>query len=164
MTQGLPNVEGTLDLAEHMYSWIKTHRLDGLVSRAGNNQGFQFTCDADWAGLHNVIGEIGSRTGTLSTLNAMPVDWYSALQKTIVSTMSWTDESVDIIATSTANSELVAAGAAQSRALHLSYTADELGITVERPIRIFIDASAAKGFLENTGCGGRMKHLDIRKG
>ena len=79
----------------------------------------------------------------------MPVDWYSALQKTIVST--WTEESVDIIATSTANSELIAAGAAQSRALHLSYIADELGITVERPIRIFIGASAAKGFLENTG-------------
>ena len=74
----------------------------------------------------------------------MPVDWYSALQKTIVST--WTDESVDTIATSTAKSELVAAGACQSRALHLSYIVDELGITVERPIRIFIDASAAKGF------------------
>ena len=34
--QGLSNIEGTLDLAEHMYSWIKTHRLDGLISRAGN--------------------------------------------------------------------------------------------------------------------------------
>ena len=69
------------------------------------------------------------------------VDWYSTLQKTIVST--WTDESVDIIATSTANSELVAVGAAQSRALHLPYIADELGITAECPIRISIDASAA---------------------
>ena len=162
VAQGLPNVEGTLDLADHMYSWIKSHRLDGLISRSGNQEGFQFTCDADWAGLHSVTSEIKSRTGTLSTLKRMPVDWYSSLRKTIVS--NWTDESVDIIATSTANSELIAAGAAQSRALHLSYIADELGIPVERPIRIFIDASAAKGFLENTGCGGRMKHLDIREG
>ena len=154
VAQGLPNINGTLELAEHMYSWIKTHRLDGLISRAGNKEGFQFTYDADWAGLHSVTGEIKSRTGTLSTYKAMPVDWYSALQKTIVST--WTDESVDIIATSTANSELVAAGACQSRALHLSYIADELGITVECPIRIYIGTSAAKGFLENTSCGGRM--------
>jgi hypothetical protein len=86
VAQGLPNVEGTIDLAEHMYKWIKTHRLDGLISRSGNNQGFQFTCDADWAGLHSITGEIKSRTGTLSTYGAMPVDWYSSLQKTIVST------------------------------------------------------------------------------
>jgi hypothetical protein len=110
VAQGLPNVEGTLDLADHMYSWIKSHRLDGLISRTGNQEGFQFTCDADWAGLHSVTGEIKSRTGTLSTLKSMPVDWYSSLQKTIVS--NWTDESVDIIATSTATSELIAAGAA----------------------------------------------------
>ena len=74
VAQGLPIVEGTIDLAEHMYKWIKTHRLDGLISRSGNNQGFQFACDADWAGLHSITGEIKSRTGTLSTYGAMPVD------------------------------------------------------------------------------------------
>ena len=36
------------------------------------------------------------------------------------------------------------------------------GLHIERPLKIGIDANAAMGFLQNTGGGGRMKHLDIR--
>ena len=35
---------------------------------------------------------------------------------------------------------------------------------VPRPLIIYIDATAAIGFIENTGGGGRMKHLDIKDG
>jgi hypothetical protein len=58
----------------------------------------------------------------------------------------------------------VAAADSLQRALHLSYIANELQLNVPRPITIYIDASAAIGFIENTGGGGRMKHLDIKEG
>ena len=32
------------------------------------------------------------------------------------------------------------------------------------PLIIYIDATAAIGFIENTGGGGKMKHLDIKEG
>ena len=32
------------------------------------------------------------------------------------------------------------------------------------PLVVYIDASAAIGFIENTGGGGKMKHLDIKEG
>ena len=55
-----------------------------------------------------------------------------------------------------------AAGATVARAMHLGYIAEELGIPVEHPLRVGIDANAAMGFLQNTGGSGRMKHMDIR--
>ena len=33
----------------------------------------------------------------------------------------------------------------------------------ERPFTVKIDAAAAIGFINNTGSGGKMKHLDIRE-
>ena len=33
---------------------------------------------------------------------------------------------------------------------------------VPRPVKIYIDAQAAKGFIQNTGVIGRMKHIDLR--
>ena len=90
----------------------------------------------------------------------MPIDWYTGLQKTIV--LNWTEE-VPHIATSSANAETVAAADSLQRSLHLSCIAKELQLNVPHPLIIYIDATAAIGFIENTGEGGKMKHLDIFK-
>ena len=58
---------------------------------------------------------------------------------------------------------MIAASAGLGRGLHIGYIAEELGLPVPKPIRIQIDATAAIGFLQNTGGAGRMKHLDIRE-
>ncbi len=157
----MPAIEGVHDASHMMYQWVQAHKQDGLISRAADTSGFVFYSDSDWAGLHGITGEIRSRTGFLATYNGMPIDWYTGLQKTIVS--NWTEE-VPHIATSSANAETVAAADSLQRALHLSYIANELQLNVPRPITIYIDASAAIGFIENTGGGGRMKHLDIKEG
>ena len=65
--------------------------------------------------------------------------------------------------TSSAAAETMAASETLVRALHISYIAEELGIPVEHPLEIQIDANAALGFLNNTGGPSKMKHLDIRK-
>ena len=157
----MPAIEGVHDASNMMYQWVQAHKLDGLISRAGDTSGVIFFSDSDWAGLHSITGEIRSRTGFLATYNGMPIDWYTGLQKTVVS--NWTEE-VPHIATSSANAETVAAADSLQRALHLTYIANELQLNVPRPLTIYIDATAAIGFIENTGGGGRMKHLDIKEG
>ena len=42
--------------------------------------------------------------------------------------------------------------------------AKELQLNVPHPFVVYIDASAAIGFIENTGGGGKMKHLNIKEG
>ena len=92
--------------------------------------------------------------------NGMPVLWYTGLQKTISS--QWCDGE-DQIATSSANAEAIAASETLQRALHVSYIAEEMGMEVNRPIEIEIDANAALGFINNTSSSTKMKHLDIRE-
>ena len=101
----------------------------------------------------------------------MVIDAYSGLQKTTASHCKTTDSDLEpdeedeaVIATSSGNAEVIAASAGLGRGLHIGYIAEELGLPVPKPIRIQIDATAAIGFLQNTGGAGRMKHLDIRKG
>ena len=98
--------------------------------------------------------------------NGTPVLWYTGLQKTTSS--QWVDgtepTSEPAIARSSGNAELIAASDTLTRALHFTFVAEELNIAVPRPIVVDLDASAALGFLHNTGGGGKMKHIDIREG
>ena len=122
----------------------------------------QISSDSDWAGMHSVTGEVRSRTGTMIRYNGMPIWWYTGLQKTTSS--QWYDGlTLSEIATSSANGETLAASDTLVRGLHVTYVSEELNISVPRPIIIDIDANAALGFLNNTGGGGRMKHIDIRE-
>ena len=86
----MPPIAGVLEVAHCIYQWIQAHKQDGLISRAGDTSGFTFFSDSDWAGLHAITGEVRSRTEFLATFNGMPIDWYTGLQKTIVS--NWTEE------------------------------------------------------------------------
>jgi hypothetical protein len=161
IAQGLPAIEGTKAVSEQMYQWIKAHRRDGLISKSGVHTGLYSSGDADWGGMHSITGETRSRTAEYHEYNGMCIDAHSSLQKTISSKYCGPEEPL-LVATSSGNAETISAGATLSRAMHLSYLAEELGLPIERPLKIGIDANAAMGFLQNTGGGGRMKHLDIR--
>ena len=162
IAQGLKPIQGTKKVAEQIYAWIQAHKSDGLISRCSDNSGLGISSDADWAGLYAITGEVRSRTGIVITYNGMPILWYSGLQKTTSS--QWQDGAdAPAIATSTANAETYAASDTLTRALHISYILEEMYLPHERPIQIDIDASAAMGFLNNTGGSGKMKHLDIRE-
>ena len=159
IAQGLKPTKGTIAVSDLMYQWVQAHIDDGLISRSGDNSGFNISTDADWAGLYSVTGETRSRTGVMIMYNGMPVLWYTGLQKTISS--QWCDDEAQI-ATSSANAEAIAASETMQRALHVSYIAEEMGMEVSRPIKIEIDANAALGFINNTESSTKMKHLDIR--
>ena len=160
IAQGLPPVGGTKQVSDMMYQWVKAHAGDGIISFAKDRSGFAISTDSDWAGMHSITGETRSRSGVMIIYNGCPVLWYTGLQKTVAS--QW-EESEEMIATSSAAAETMAASETLVRALHISYIAEELGIPVEHPLEIQIDANAALGFLNNTGGPSKMKHLDIRK-
>ena len=80
----------------------------------------------------------------------MTIDADSSLQKTIASQYCGPEQPL-MVANSSGNAETIAAGATVARAMHLGYIAEELGVPVEHPLRVGIDANAAMGFLQNTG-------------
>ena len=162
IAQGLAPTQGTKQVSDQIYQWIQAHKGDGLISKCDDYSGLQISSDSDWAGMHSVTGEVRSRTGTMICYNGMPIWWYTGLQKTTSS--QWYDGlTLSEIATSSANGETLAASDTLVRGLHVTYVSEELNVSVPRPIVIDIDANAALGFLNNTGGGGRMKHIDIRE-
>jgi len=162
---GMPEIEGTVDVGRGLLAWMAAHKNDGLIIHPGNQEGLKIHVDSDWGGMHSVCGECRSRTGIVIRYNGTPVYWKSALQK-VVSTMfiPYPDTSVgqDEIATSSAYGELLAGADATTAALHMCYVAEELGVTIPRPLAIYTDATAAKSFIENTGGASTMKHIGIR--
>ena len=68
------------------------------------------------------------------------------------------------LATSAAEAETYAASDCSREAKHYKYVCDELELEVspDRMMQINIDASAAYGFIHNTGTVSRMKHIDMR--
>jgi hypothetical protein len=166
IAQGLKPTQGTRKVSHMMYQWVRAHLDDGLLSKCDDYSGLSVSSDADWAGMHSVNGEIRSRTGMVIMYNGTPVLWYTGLQKTTSS--QWVDgtepTSEPAIARSSGNAELIAASDTLTRALHFTFVSEELNIAVPRPIVVDLDASAALGFLHNTGGGGKMKHIDIREG
>ena len=122
--------------------------------------------DADWAGLFDLSGgqELRSRTGIQITYDGMPITCKSYFQKCSSTNfkpgLDYTDE---LIATSSADSELHAAKDALSEAMHLRFVAEELEIPVADKIIIGIDAGAALGFIKNTStCSSNLKHINLR--
>ena len=70
----------------------------------------------------------------------------------------------DLIALSSAESEIHAAADAAKESLHLKYIAEELGIPVPAEMPLGVDAGAALGFIRNTTSVGRQKHINLKMG
>ena len=64
---------------------------------------------------------------------------------------------------SSGEAETYAAGDAAKLGIHFHNVGEEVGLKVSKPVKIYIDAQAAKGFIQNTGVIGRMKHIDLRE-
>ena len=149
-----------------MFRYIKKHMSSSLVKRAGVRSGLKVSSDADWAGLYTLTGEKRSRSGTLATYDEMPIDWKSGFQQckgTEYNPELATQYTEDLIATSSAESEVYAAADSSKLALHLMYVCEEMQIPIEDAVPIQVDAGAAMGFIHNTATVGRMKHIDLRE-
>ena len=68
----------------------------------------------------------------------------------------------DLIALSSAESEIHAASDAAKESLHLKYIAEELDMPVPAQMPLGVDAGAALGFIRNTTSVGRQKHINLR--
>ena len=68
----------------------------------------------------------------------------------------------DLIALSSAQSEIHAAADTAKESLHLKYIAEELGMPVPIEMPLGVDAGAALGFIRNTTTVGRQKHINLR--
>ena len=58
---------------------------------------------------------------------------------------------------------MYAAGNATFEFLHLSYTADEMGIPFPQPFTMQIDNKAAIAFSDNSAFKSKLKHIDVRQ-
>ena len=54
-----------------------------LVNDHTNKESFVVASDRDWAGLYSTTGESRSRSGSLITLNGIPISWASQHQKCV---------------------------------------------------------------------------------
>ena len=154
---------GSVEAIHKLFRFIKGIQKHCLMSKADCNSGIQVSSDADWAGMYSWIGELRSRTGILVTYDGMPVMWRSCYQQ-CKSTEIPSGTPLDLIATSSAESEVYAAADAAKIAKHLMYVCQETDIPHPEKVVICIDAGAAMGFIQNTGTIGRMKHIDLRQG
>ena len=67
------------------------------------------------------------------------------------------------IAMSTAGAETHAMAETTKLGRHHSFAAEELDIAFPKPMIIYVDASAAKGFADSIGKKTRMKHIDVHQ-
>ena len=156
--------KGSLEAIYKLFKFIKGIQKYCLISRADCNSGIQVSSDADWAGMYTWIGELRSRTGILVTYDGMPITWRSCYQQCKGTEVKPATAPQDLIATSSAESEIYAAADAAKIGKHLMYVCQETDIPHPDKVTINIDAGAAMGFIQNTGTIGRMKHIDLRQG
>ena len=59
--------------------------------------------------------------------------------------------------------EVYAASNGVNEFLHITYCADEMGITIPKPFTLYVDNAAAKVFCDDTAYNSRLKHIDCRQ-
>jgi hypothetical protein len=167
MISSVKNTEGALSALTQVFRYLKGRQDYALVKEAGNNEGFRSYSDADWAGLYDLSGgiELRSRTGAIIYYNGMAVTWGSYFQQCRgTDHKTGVEYTEDLIALSSAESEIHAAADAAKESLHLKYIAEELGIPVPAEMPLGVDAGAALGFIRNTTSVGRQKHINLKMG
>ena len=154
--------KGSQKALKHLHRYIQGQKARCLIKRKGNNEGLHVSSDASHADMYSITNgdEKRSRTGIEVMYDGMPIDWRSQYQK-----CSGTEHNGDreLIALSSGEAETYAAADAAKLAMHFKYICDEIEIKAPERVPIVIDASAAEGFIKNTGKIGRMKHIDLRE-
>ena len=93
-------------------------------------------------------------------LNGAPVLWGSKVSSVCFAHPDIGEAHADI---SSGAAEVYAAGNATFEFLHLSYTADEMGIPFPKPFTMQVDNKAAIAFSDNSAFKSKLKHIDVRQ-
>jgi hypothetical protein len=122
--------------------------------------GWQFFSDSDFAGNTEVQNKRRSQSGFIALLNGAPVLWGSKVSSVCFAHPDIGEAHADI---SSGAAEVYAAGNATFEFLHLSYTADEMGIPFPKPFTMQVDNKAAIAFSDNSAFKSKLKHIDVRQ-
>ena len=122
--------------------------------------GWEFFCDSDFAGNCEEQNKRRSQSGFIALLNGAPVLWGSKVSSVCFAHPDIGEAHADI---SSGAAEVYAAGNATFEFLHLSYTADEMGIPFPKPFTLQIDNKAAIAFADNSAFKSKLKHIDVRQ-
>ena len=125
-----------------------------------DSYGWEFFCDSDFAGNCEEQNNRRSQSGYIAILNGAPVLWGSKVSSVCFAHPDIGEAHADI---SSGAAEVYAAGNATFEFLHLSYTADEMGIPFPQPFTMQIDNKAAIAFSDNSAFKSKLKHIDVRQ-
>ena len=152
-------LRGTADLCIAAPRCNMEHEVNKGPTNDGTH-GWQFFSDSDFAGNSEEQNRRRSQNGYVAMLNGAPVLWGSKVSSVAFAHPDIGEAHADI---SSGAAEVYAAGNATFEFLHLSYTADEMGIPFPQPILMGVDNKAAIAFSDNTAFKTKLKHIDVRQ-
>ena len=136
------------------------HDLLAPDSTPNKHHGWQFYSDSDFAGNSDEQNKRRSQNGFIAILNGAPGIWASNVSSAAFAHPDIGEARADI---SSDSAEVYAAVNATFEFVHLSYTADEMGIGFPKPIVMHVDNKAAIAFSDNTVFKTKLKHIDVRQ-
>ena len=142
---------GAMEALKRTLRYISGTKNFSLSTSLDTNQNtWEFYCDSDHGGNAEANNQRKSQTGFVALLNGAPVLWKSTVQS--------------CSAISSTEAEIYAASTAVQSFMHLSYVANELGLTdFPSPFILQMDNAAAEIFLNNSTSVSRLKHIDCRE-
>ena len=152
-------LRGTSDLCIAAPIHSQDRDID-TFNQNGSDHGWEFYCDSDFAGNAEEQNNRRSQNGFIALLNGAPIMWGSKVSSVAFAHPDIGEAHPDI---SSGAAEVYAASNATFEFLHLSYTADEMGIPFPKPIMMQVDNKAAKAFADNTAFKTKLKHIDVRQ-
>ena len=153
-------LRGTTDLCIAAPRWQEDKDVLSTGKHIDSNHGWEFYSDSDFAGNSETQNKRRSQSGFIATLNGAPVLWGSKVSSVAFAHPNIEESHADI---SSGAAEVYAAGNATFEFLHLSYTAEEMGIPFPKPMVMQVDNKAAIAFSDNTAFKSKLKHIDVRQ-
>ena len=120
----------------------------------------EFYCDSDFAGNTELQNKFRSQNGYVFMLNSAPVLWASKVTSVAFAHPKIGEAHADM---SSAASEIYCAGNAACDLCHLSYLAEEAGLSFPEPAELQMDNTSAEAFAKNTAQKTTLKHIDQRQ-
>lgn len=153
-------LRGTADMCIAAPIHCENRPLDEFNQSTDTQYAWAFYSDSDFAGNSESQNNRRSQNGFIATLNGAPVLWGSKVSSVAFAHPGIGEAHPDI---SSGAAEVYAAGNATFEFLHLSYTADEMGIPFPKPLLMQIDNKAALAFSDNSAFKTKLKHIDVRQ-
>ena len=152
-------LRGTIDLCIAASTYSQDRDIDTFNHNDSDHE-WEFYCDSDFAGNTEEQNNRRSQNGFIALLNGAPVVWGSKVSSVAFAHPD-IGEAHPVISSGAA--EVYAASNAIFEFLHLSYTADEMGIPFPKPIKMQVDNKTTIAFADNTAFKTKLKHIDVRQ-